>query len=105
MPPSAIYRLLSSLPNEALVLALAKVLVSGRRAASTRCSRRLNRFVTRDRHITTTVNGNNLKQLGLRPGPQFRTILDQLLDERLDGRISAAAQERERARALVKQYG
>lgn len=105
MQPSAIYRLLSPLPNEALVLVLAKVLVSGRRAGSTRCSRRLNRFVTRDRHITTTVNGNNLKQLGLRPGPQFKTILDQLLDERLDGRISAAAQERERARALVKQYG
>ena len=99
------YRLLSALPNEALVLVLAKVLVSGGRAGSMRCSRRLNRFVTRDRHIRTTVNGNNLKELGLRPGPQFKTILDQLLDERLDGRISAAAQERERARALVKQYG
>ena len=105
MQPSAIYRILSPLPNEALVLVLAKAIVPGRRAGWTRISRRLNRFVTRDRHVTTTVNGNSLKELGLRPGPQFRTILDQLLDERLDGRISAAAQERERARALVKRYG
>ena len=105
MQPSAIYRILSPLPNEALVLVLAKALVSGRRAGRARLSRRLNRFVMRDRHITTTINGHNLKELGLRPGPHFRTILNQLLDERLDGRISAAAQERERASALVKQYG
>jgi tRNA nucleotidyltransferase (CCA-adding enzyme) len=102
--PSAIYRVLSTLPNEALVLAFAKALARERRAGGSRLSRRLNRFVTRDRHVTTTINGDSLKELGLRPGPQFRTILDQLLDERLDGRISTAGEERERACALVKQY-
>jgi tRNA nucleotidyltransferase (CCA-adding enzyme) len=105
VPPSVVYRKLVALPNEALVLVLAKSLISPRRAGSARFSRRLNRFVTRDRHVTARINGDGLKQLGLRPGPHFKTILDQLLDERLDGRISAAAQERERACALVKHYG
>ena len=38
------------------------------------------------------------------PGASLQKILDRLLDERLDGRITAAAQERDRARTLVKQY-
>jgi tRNA nucleotidyltransferase (CCA-adding enzyme) len=55
--------------------------------------------------VTTTINGETLKRLGLKPGPQFRKILDRLLDERLDGRITAPAQELHRARALAKHYG
>lgn len=103
--PSRIYRLLSTLPNEALILVLARGRIIAKRARSGRLQRRLTRFLTRDRHVTTTINGETLKQFGLPPGPHFRTILDRVLDERLDGRITAAAQERDRACTLVKQYG
>jgi tRNA nucleotidyltransferase (CCA-adding enzyme) len=102
--PSQIYRLLSRLPNEALALVLAKGLVSSKAAGIVRLKRRLTRFLERDRLTTTTINGNTLKEFGLRPGPHFKKILDRLLDERLDGRITAAAQERDRARILAKQY-
>jgi tRNA nucleotidyltransferase (CCA-adding enzyme) len=102
--PSQIYRLLSRLPNEALALVLAKGLVSSKAVGIARLKRRLTRFLDRDRHTTTTINGDTLKDFGLRPGPHFKKILDRLLDERLDGRITAAAQERDRARTLVKQY-
>ena len=103
--PSQIYRLLSRLPDEALALIYAKGVVSRRRAGIGRLTRRLARFLKRDRHTTMTVNGETLKELGLQPGPQFKTILDRLLDERLDGAITAVAQERERARLLAEQYG
>ena len=102
--PSHIYHLLSRLPNEALALVLAKGLVSSKAAGIVRLKRRLTRFLERDRLTTTTINGNTLKEFGLRPGPHFKKILDRLLDERLDGRITAVAQERDRARILVKQY-
>jgi tRNA nucleotidyltransferase (CCA-adding enzyme) len=102
--PSKIYRLLSELPDEALALVLAKGCIMHKGAGIRRLKRRLMRFFRRDRHVTTTINGETLKQFGLRPGPHFRTILDRLLEERLDGKITAAAQEWERARALVKQY-
>jgi tRNA nucleotidyltransferase (CCA-adding enzyme) len=103
--PSQIYRLLSRLPDEALALVLAKGLLTKKGAGIGRLTRRLARFLKRDRHVTTRINGDTLKEFGLRPGPHFKKILDRLLDERLDGRITAAAEERDRARALVEQYG
>ena len=105
--PSQVYRLLSRLPDEALALVVAKGLAGTRgvaRAETRRLTRRVKRFLTRDRHTTTTINGETLKQLGLEPGPHFKKILERLLEERLDGRITTAAQERDRARRLVEQY-
>jgi tRNA nucleotidyltransferase (CCA-adding enzyme) len=103
--PSQVYRLLSGLPDEAVAMVLAKGLLSYRRPEIGRLTRRLSRFLKRDRHTTTTVNGETLKKLGLVSGPLYKKILDRLLDERLDGRITDAAGERDRARTLVEQYG
>jgi tRNA nucleotidyltransferase (CCA-adding enzyme) len=65
----------------------------------------LKRYLQHDRHVTSTINGEILKRLGLRPGPHFKEILDRLLDERLDGRIAVGREETVRARALAQQYG
>ena len=46
------------------------------------------------RHISTYLSGHDLRQMGLRPGPQFALLLDQLLAARLDGEISDEAGER-----------
>ena len=35
------------------------------------------------------VTGDDLKQLGLEPGPQFRTLLQAVEDAQLDGRLSS----------------
>jgi tRNA nucleotidyltransferase (CCA-adding enzyme) len=103
--PSKIYRMLSDLPDEGVALVLAKGWTTTKGLPTRRLQRRLKKYLTRDRHVTTTINGETLKRLGLQPGPQFRKILDRLLDERLDGRITARAQEQDRARALAKHYG
>ena len=103
--PSRVYRLLLNMPDEAIVLLLAKGLAKREREGIRRLTKRLVRYLTHDRSVTTIVNGEHLKELGLKPGPHFKTILDRLLDERLDGRITALAQERQRARTLVERYG
>jgi tRNA nucleotidyltransferase (CCA-adding enzyme) len=103
--PSQIYRLLADLPHEALALVLAKGWTTTKGGGTERLQWRLKKYLTRDRHVTTSINGETLKRLGLQPGPQFKRILERLLDERLDGRITAPAQEQHRARALAKHYG
>lgn len=99
--PSQVYRLLKDMPNEALVLAMSKTLLSHDRVRVGRAGRRLVRFLTRDRQVPITVDGEDLKQFGLRPGPQFKRILDRLLTERIDGTIKTAVEERALARRLV----
>jgi tRNA nucleotidyltransferase (CCA-adding enzyme) len=99
--PSQVYRLLRDMPKEALILVIAKAILSHDRARVRRASERMERFITKDRQMAITVNGEDLKQYGLPPGPQFKGILDRLLDERIDGTIKTAIQERALARRLV----
>lgn len=44
------------------------------------------------RHVRAHLNGNDLRRLGLTPGPHFREILDTLLAQRLDGLITTRAE-------------
>lgn len=42
-------------------------------------------YLTHWQHIRAPLSGNDLKAMGYRPGPQFRTLLDGLLAAHLDG--------------------
>lgn len=46
------------------------------------------------------ITGDDLVELGFRPGPSFKAILDQLYDAQLEGRISTKAEGLELARNL-----
>lgn len=47
------------------------------------------------------INGEDLKLLGLPPGPQFRIILDKVRNAQLDGLVNSAEQALELARSLA----
>ena len=56
-------------------------------------SDRLNRqqiwqYLTRLSQTKPLLNGNDLKTLGFQPGPQYKQILDNVLNQTLDGKIS-----------------
>jgi len=55
---------------------------------------RLEWFFREGRMVETAVSGDDLRQLGLKPGPQFAVILDRLLVARLDGEVQSEAEER-----------
>jgi tRNA nucleotidyltransferase (CCA-adding enzyme) len=93
MRPSQVYRLLLNMPDEALVLLLAKGLANRDGAGGRRLARRLARFLKSDRWTMTSLKGEDLKRLGLKPGPHFKTILDRLLDQRLDGVVTTRSEE------------
>lgn len=46
------------------------------------------------------ISGDDLQALGLRPGPGFRPILEQVYDAQLEGRVTSAEEARELARRL-----
>jgi tRNA nucleotidyltransferase (CCA-adding enzyme) len=54
-------------------------------------------------HIATT--GADLRGTGLKPGPAFREILDELLFARLDGRIRSVTEERALLAKLMERLG
>jgi len=63
---------------------------------------RLVTFAREWRHVQPALDGDDLKAMGFRPGPQFREILRMLRDARLDGIVATAEDEE----ALVKaQFG
>lgn len=63
--------------------------------------RKLWQYLTTWATIQAPINGNDLRKLGYKPGPQYREILEALLAARLDGMIQ---DEAEAKAFLVKYY-
>ncbi|MCP4424401.1 MAG: hypothetical protein GY803_07920, partial [Chloroflexi bacterium] len=57
-------------------------------------SDQIERYYAEWREAKTAVSGDDLREIGLKPGPEYAVILDQLLAARLDGQISDEAEER-----------
>ncbi len=84
--PSAVYRLLQ--PYPARVLAVAWVATDRKRLRG-----RLLRYQTEWRLAETELTGDDLKAMGLKPGPHFGRLLGALRDARLDGKVSTREEE------------
>jgi tRNA nucleotidyltransferase (CCA-adding enzyme) len=91
--PSQVYRLLADLSDEALVLLLAKQ-VSAQHGVRVSLLKRHLVAYARNRAIKTALTGRDLQAMGLKPGPQYKTILGKLLEARIDGMITTEADER-----------
>jgi len=58
--------------------------------------------VATQQHVTPSLNGTDLKVLGLKPGPIYRKILDRLLEARLNGEVKTKADERKLVKKLAE---
>ncbi|MDA8164709.1 MAG: CBS domain-containing protein [Desulfobacteraceae bacterium] len=91
LQPSEIYWLLQDLTEEGLLHLMSMTRKkAGKKAVSG--------YVTTLRHVRTELRGADLKEMGYPPGPLYRTILNHLLEARLDGRIHNRADEIELVR-------
>jgi tRNA nucleotidyltransferase (CCA-adding enzyme) len=93
--PSQAYRALADLPDEGLVLLVAK-------ARSKGIVRLVSAYLITQQQVRPSLNGADLKALGLKPGPIYKKILDRLLEARLNGEVKTKADERELAKKLAK---
>lgn len=88
LKPADVYRLLSGLSDETLLILMAK-------SKGETVKRHVSAFLTSYQHVKPILTGADLKAMGLKPGPRFKQILDQLLDARLNGEVKTEAEERE----------
>ncbi|MFZ5988828.1 MAG: polynucleotide adenylyltransferase, partial [Bacillota bacterium] len=54
-------------------------------------------YINRLRSIKTSITGKDLKELGIKPGPLFKSILDKVLEEKVNGSITTYEEELELA--------
>lgn len=89
--PSEAARLLKGLSPEGLLHLMGLVKKkAGKKAISL--------YVTEWRQMKPETNGNDLQEMGYRPGPLYAAILGRLLDARLDGLVRGKEEERELVR-------
>ena len=86
LPPSALHRFLRDFSEPALL---------GARLAvdSPRVSDRLKLFYSDLRHRRPTLNGEDLKRLGVPEGPEIGELLERLLAAKLDGLVATRDEE------------
>jgi tRNA nucleotidyltransferase (CCA-adding enzyme) len=88
LTPGLITRLLAGAPLEAVLLLMA-------RPPASRVAQAVSEYMTRYARIRPLLTGNDLKALGIRPGPIYRDILNSLRYARLDGRLTSREDEEE----------
>lgn len=78
LKPSRVYDLLAVLPIEEILLIMAK-------AKQETAKKYISLYLTHLREVKVSLTGHDLKKLGIPPGPQYRKLLAELLDAKLDG--------------------
>jgi tRNA nucleotidyltransferase (CCA-adding enzyme) len=91
LPPSRVYDLLAPLETEALLLMMAK-------AKQEAAKKYISLYLTHLRNVKVMLTGDDLKALGIPPGPRYKELLAELLDAKLDGLVRNRGEEVEFAR-------
>jgi tRNA nucleotidyltransferase (CCA-adding enzyme) len=86
LPPSRVYDLLSTLDTEPLLLMMA-------RAKRESARKYISLYLTHLRDVRISLTGDDLKALGIPPGPRYRKLLAELMDARLDGIVKTREDE------------
>ena len=90
---SALYELLSGLRIEMILYMMVC-------AGSRKIKRAISHYVTKLRYVDITISGKDLMHLGLEPGPVYRSIMQEVLNAKLNGKLATRKDELE----YVQQY-
>lgn len=64
-------------------------------------TRQVSAFHTTYQYVIPILTDANLKEMGLKPGPQFKKILDRLLDARPNGGVKTELDERQLVQQVI----
>src|SRR3990172_1219725 len=90
---SSVYDLLRPLEGETVLLMMAK-------AKQEAAKKYVSLYLTRLRNVKITLSGDDLKNMGIPPGPRYKKILSRLLDAKLDGKVKNREDEIEFVRNM-----
>jgi tRNA nucleotidyltransferase (CCA-adding enzyme) len=88
LSPGQVYHWLHPLPIEVLLFLMTKTSREKTRKA-------ISLYITKLRSVRVSVTGEDLAEMGYPPGPQYREILDKVMDARLDGLVTDRDTEKE----------
>ncbi len=94
LKPAEVYHLLSALSDETLLILMAK-------SKGETVKRQVSAFLTTYQHVKPILTGADLKAMGMKPGPQFKKVLNRLLEARLNGEVTTESDERKLVNTLV----
>ena len=80
------------------MLLVGRILLAGQPAAQL-----IERYLQEWREVKTAVTGHDLREMGLKSGPQFGILLEKLLAARLDGHVTTEAEERALLNQLLEE--
>ncbi|HAS52890.1 MAG TPA: polya polymerase, partial [Nitrospiraceae bacterium] len=86
MPPSSVYDRLQPLDIETILLMMAK-------ARKDSAKKNISLYLTHLRTVRVSLTGDDLKTLGIPPGPKYKKILSRLKDAKLDGMVETPDDE------------
>lgn len=95
LPDSRLYALLQGFSATA-------IMAGSLAGDSALVSRRLDRYLGKLRSVKPALSGEDLKKMGVAPGPAIKEILMTLLGARLDGKVTTRQQEEALARRLAR---
>jgi tRNA nucleotidyltransferase (CCA-adding enzyme) len=84
--PVSIYHLLSGHDIEVILFSMALTRDNEKKKA-------ISRFLLELRNVKPILKGNDLKNLGIPPGPEYSKILNRILDEKLMKRLQTKEDE------------
>ena len=96
--PSRIYRKLYYYQPEILLILLSRI-------TSSRAQDRIRRYLLTWSKVKTEIGGKELKELGVKPGPLFKDILEKVLLAKMDGRVKTKEEELVLVRSLIDKAG
>ena len=82
MKPSEIYWLLQELDTEGLLYLMSI-------ARKKHIQKAVSQFVTQLENVQPLISGVDLQQKGYTPGPEFRTMLNHVIEAQLDGKVDS----------------
>ncbi len=94
LKPSSIYSLLHGYCSPAIT---ANLLAGDSLVAR----QHIQAFLTKLRYVKPSLTGNDLKKMGIAPGPRMKEILQRLHEARLDGRVTSKQEEEELVREWI----
>ena len=95
--PSRVVSVLRAYPSRALLVAAAAL------GSDSPMGRMIGRYQGEWRKVRTELNGNDLLEMGLEPGPQIGRLLDRALAAKLDGEVVDRAGERALIERLIEE--
>lgn len=90
---SRLYSILHPIPVEGVLFLMA-------RSRKEHIRRNISQYLTRLRHVDIDVDGNDLQEMGIEPGPIYAMILERLLIAKIDGKAETRAPQLKMAKRL-----